>query len=209
MGTCALDAALGTRSPTLRLPVKTFRVGRSNRCILTVHRLRRNAPAMCDPLLLPEKEEHFRVTHRERAPRPLPRPREAGFCACAYDSTGRGRRERASSVARAAAGTRWKPKASWGGRWEAWRKGLPAIGNRRGCRRGRRVRKAAEQGVVCGSTPGGFLSSSWVPGSDASRKSPRFLGVPAGHAFPQVPPATRSPLGHKRAPSLPTSLSLR
>lgn len=113
MGTCVLDATLETRGPTLRLPIKAFRGGRSNRCILTVQRLCRNAPAICGPLLLYLKDKHFRVRRPER---------EAGHCACAYDSTGaagRGCRGRASSVARAAAGTQWKPKASEGGTQEA------------------------------------------------------------------------------------------
>lgn len=66
--------------------------------------------------------------------------------------------------------------------------GVDAVGEG-GCgrRRGR--------GWCAGSTPGGFLSFSWVPGSDASRESPRFLGVPAGHTFPQVPPNSPKPIG--------------
>lgn len=50
----------------MRLPIKAFRGGRSNRCILTVQRLCRNAPAICGPLLLYLQDKHFRVRHPER-----------------------------------------------------------------------------------------------------------------------------------------------
>lgn len=66
MGTCVLDATLGTRSPTLRLPVKALRDGRSNRCMLTVQRHCRSAPASCGPLLRSRKNKHFRVRRRAR-----------------------------------------------------------------------------------------------------------------------------------------------
>lgn len=50
----------------MRLPVKALRDGRSNRCMLTVQRHCRSAPASCGPLLRSRKNKHFRVRRRAR-----------------------------------------------------------------------------------------------------------------------------------------------
>lgn len=190
MGTCALDAALGTRSPTLRLPVKAFRDGRSNRCMLTVHRLRWNAPAMSAPLLLPGKEEHIRVRHRERANPPpttggwLLRLRLRLYVAQPRGLSGNRRRAREEGGKHEERGFLWAET------------GMDTVGEG-GCGRQRSRGWCAGRLRVGSSAPRGCLAVTLPASPQASRGSRR---VTLSRKFPQLPEAPWTTRGHHRLP---------
>lgn len=85
--TCVLGAALGTRGRRHGLPIKAFRGGKSNRCILkTVQRNHLHTPTLCG-LLSPPPNRETLPGHAERAPP----SQKAGAssdcdCDCASDS---------------------------------------------------------------------------------------------------------------------------
>lgn len=207
MGTCALDAALGTRSPTQRLPIKAFRGGRSNRCIMTVHRQRRNAPAICGPLRRYGPQRHFRVRHRERFPPPPPRARLATALAptTLWGLPGAGvggAPARSLAQPRGLGGNRRRARGDRGkheeGHFLRAETGVDDVGEggcgrRRACgwaagRRGVGPGPSGSPAVGLPAAPGSrsSLSSSWTP---ASRSLPSSLGSPQ----PPGPPGGTRP----------------
>lgn len=158
--------------------------------MLTVHRLRRNAPAMCSPLLLPGKEEHIRVRHRESAPTHHHR---RGRLATALARTIL-RREDVGN-----APPLWKRRRAReeGGKHEERgflraETGMDAVGEG-GCGRQRGRGWCAGQPRVGSSAPRGSQTVTLPASPQASRGSRR---VTLSRKFPQLPEAPWATRGH-------------